>query len=42
MGRRIKMYYYLTQTYVGTSTANLYTKVENKISNLVGKLYNIL
>ena len=42
MGRRIKMYYYLTQTYVGTSTANLYTKLENKVSNLVGKLYDIL
>ena len=42
MGRRIKMYYNLTQTYIGTDTANLYTKLENKVSNLVGKLYDIL
>lgn len=42
MGRRIKMYYYLSKTTLATHPTRLYSGIERRISNLLDKLYNIL
>ncbi len=42
VGRRIAMVYYLSQTYVGGAASSIFNRLDNGVSNLIGKLYNIL
>ena len=42
IGRRIKMYYYLTKTNVATIPSKLYTRFDQAISRVMGNLYEIL
>ena len=42
IGRRIKMYYYLTKTNVATIPSRLYTRFDQAISRVMGNLYEIL
>ena len=42
VGRRITMIYYLAQTYAATATSNIFNRLDQGVSKLIGKLYNIL
>ena len=42
VGRRITMAYYLSQTYLGTGASSVFNKLDQGVSNLINKLYNIL
>lgn len=42
IGRRIKMYYYLNQTNIKQIPSRVFTKFDNGVTNLMGKLYNKL
>lgn len=42
MGRKIKLYYYLTQTDIAQAPSRLFTKFDQSVSKIIGKLYNIL
>ena len=42
MGRKIKLYYYLTQTDIAQIPSRTFTKFDQSVSKIIGKLYNIL
>ena len=42
VGRRITMAYYLSQTYLGTGASSVFNRLDQGVSNLINKLYNIL
>lgn len=42
VGRRITMAYYLSQTYGATTMSSVFNRLDQGVSNLIGKLYNIL
>lgn len=42
IGRRMKMYYYLSRTAISTSGAKLYTGLSKKITNIINKIYNTI
>lgn len=41
MGRRIKMYYYLTQTNISQTPSKIFTRFDQSVSRLMGRLYDI-
>jgi len=42
LGRKVRIYYYLTESLLDYKLNNIYTSFENKISNLLGKAWQIL
>jgi hypothetical protein len=42
VGRRITMAYYLVQTMTGTAMSSVFNRLDQGISKLIGKMYNIL
>lgn len=41
VGRRITMAYYLSQTYMGGSASSVFNRIDQGVSKLIGKMYNI-
>ena len=42
VGRRITMAYYLSQTYVSNAASAVFNRLDQGVSNLISKMYNIL
>lgn len=42
IGRRMTMVYYMSQTYVSQSLSSIHRKFDQRVSRLIGKIYNIL
>jgi hypothetical protein len=42
VGRRITMAYYLVQTMTGTAMSSVFNRLDQGVSKLIGKMYNIL
>ena len=42
VGRRITMAYYLLQTYISNAASSVFNRLDQGVSNLISKMYNIL